>query len=249
MADGNNNVIEWWKRMAHWAVGIMTCSEYSKSEIVNKLGISEEKVTVAYWGISREKFYKETNKITKSKLTKLGITFPYFVSISCAHPRKNIRNLLKAYRQFNQSHVEHRMVLVWSNPPQDILKEYAKEIAEKRIIFLKYVSDEDLLSLYNGATCTMFPTRAEGFGFPILESFASGTPIMTCRNSCIEEIGKDVAIYVGEDNIDEMVDVMKLFENDSYNFIEFCEKSQSLIDRFSWSDTADKYIKFYQRYL
>lgn len=106
---------------------------------------------------------------------------------------------------------------MWSNPPQDILQTYAKEISDLKIVFLKYVSDEYLRSLYNGATLTMYPSRSEGFGFPILESFACGTPVMTCRNSCLQEIGRDVALYVGEDNVDEMVDVMKYFEKNLFN--------------------------------
>ena len=70
----------------------------------------------------------------------------------------------------------------------------------------------------------MYPSRSEGFGFPILESFAYGTPVMTCRNSCLQEIGRDVALYVGEDNVDEIVDVMKYFEKNLFNIRNFLKK-------------------------
>ena len=96
-----------------------------------------------------------------------------------------------------------------------------KKYLKKKIIFLSYVSDETLLSLYNGASVTLFPTLSEGFGFPILESFACGTPVMTCRNTSLPEVGGDVALYVGENDIDEMVDVMRLFENMKYDTEEF----------------------------
>ena len=238
-----------WENMAKNAVGIMTCSNCSKNEIVKKLQVSPDKVTVVYWGICRDKFYKENENTTNIKLHNLGIDFPYFVSISCAHPRKNIRTLLKAYREFAKCTSRHRLVLVWSNPPQDILEEYSREISEGQIVFLNYVSDQDLVSLYNGATCTMFPTRSEGFGFPILESFACGTPIMTCRNTCLEEVGQDVALYVGEDNIEEMVSVMNMFETNSYDNALFLQKSEKLLTQFSWDRTADEYIKFYEKYL
>ena len=64
-------------------------------------------------------------------------------------------------------------------------------LSYKPIIYVANVSDEDLVALYNGANCTMFPSRYEGFGFPILESYACGTPVMTCRNSSLEE-GKEM---------------------------------------------------------
>ena len=152
-------------------------------------------------------------------------------------------------KNFIENKQEHRLILVWSNPPKDLLQIYAKEIANHQIIFLDYISDDDLLALYNGATCTMYPTRSEGFGFPILESFACGTPVMTCKNTSLTEIGKDVAIYVGEDNIDEMVAVMKAFENNSYDMDNFSKKSRSLVENFSWENTVNKYIDFYNKYL
>ena len=141
------------------------------------------------------------------------------------------------------------MILVWSNPPVDIMKEYEHEIRSNKIIFLKYVSDADLVTLYNGASCTMFPTRSEGFGFPILESFACGTPIMTCRNTCLQEVGQDVALYVGEGSIDEMVEVMNLFELSSFNLSDFLIRSEHLLNHFSWDRTADDYLAFYGKYL
>ena len=73
----------------------MTCSQYSKSEIVSKLNICPEVVSVVYWGASTDKFYIEDKNITKRNLHLLGIDGPYFVSISCAHPRKNIRILFE----------------------------------------------------------------------------------------------------------------------------------------------------------
>jgi len=249
VSEGDKYEISRWRNMAQNAVGIMTCSEFSKAEIINKLNVSEDKVSVAYWGICRDKFYMEDSEAVHTRLQNIGIEFPYFVSISCSHPRKNIRTLLKAFRRFNESRPLHRLVLVWSNPPKDLLEEFSKEINEKRVIFLDYVSDKDLLTLYNGATCTMYPTRAEGFGFPILESFACGTPIMTCRNTCLEEVGRDVAIYVGEDDIDEMANVMNMFEQNQYDKTAFLKKAAALLNDFSWDNTADQYIEFYNKYL
>ena len=250
-AIANNDIktAKKWQKMASRAKAIMTCSQYSKSEIVSKLNICPEVVSVVYWGASTDKFYIEDKNITKRNLHLLGIDGPYFVSISCAHPRKNIRILLKAFQLFLQINPKHKLVLVWSNPPQDILQTYAKEISDLKIVFLKYVSDEYLRSLYNGATLTMYPSRSEGFGFPILESFACGTPVMTCRNSCLQEIGRDVALYVGEDNVDEMVDVMKYFEKNLFNMELFKKMSNNLLPSFSWDETASKYVDFYTKSL
>ena len=250
-AIANNDIktAKKWQKMASRAKAIMTCSQYSKSEIVSKLNICPEVVSVVYWGASTDKFYIEDKNITKRNLHLLGIDGPYFVSISCAHPRKNIRILLKAFQLFLQTNPKHKLVLVWSNPPQDILQTYAKEISDLKIVFLKYVSDEYLRSLYNGATLTMYPSRSEGFGFTILESFGCGSRVMTCLNSCLQEICRDFALYVGEDNVDEMVDVMKYFEKNLFNMELFKKMSNNLLPSFSWDETASKYVDFYTKSL
>lgn len=89
-AIANNDIktAKKWQKMASRAKAIMTCSQYSKSEIVSKLNICPEVVSVVYWGASTDKFYIEDKNITKRNLHLLGIDGPYFVSISCAHPRK-----------------------------------------------------------------------------------------------------------------------------------------------------------------
>ena len=252
LAESNQPIIKKWQTMAYDSEGIMTCSEYSKSEILKRFKIAENKVTVVYWGTSTDVFYPNDAKETYEHLDKLGVQGPYFFSVSCAHPRKNIRTLLKAYRKFkalNEQFSCNKLVLVWNNPPEDLLKEYAAEIDKGSVIFLNSVSDDNLRALYCGATCTMFPTRSEGFGFPILESFACGTPIMTCRNTCLEEVGRDVALYVDEDSIDDMVNVMMKFERAEYDMNKFIVESKRIVRNFSWENTAKEYISFYQKYL
>ena len=249
LQQGNQKVSKRWERMALESKGIITCSEFSKSEIINRFNVNPDKIDVVYWGIDTVLFHQITQEELESGLHRLNIHEPYFLSVSCAVPRKNIRTLLKAYKYFSVKKVNHRLVLVWSNPPKDLLNEYESEINNGKILFLNSVSDEDLRVLYNGAALTLFPTRAEGFGFPILESFACGTPVMTCRNTSLPEVGKDVAIYVGEDSIDEMVDVMRLFERGEYNMDRFLIDSQRIVDSFSWEHTAMKFIDFYQKYL
>jgi glycosyltransferase involved in cell wall biosynthesis len=249
LLQGNQKVCKKWERMALESKGIITCSEFSKSEIINRFNVNPEKIEVVYWGMDTELFHQITQKELESGLNRLNLNEPYFLSVSCAAPRKNIRMLLKAYKKFSEKEVNHRLILVWGNPPEDLLKEYGAEISKGKIVFLNSVSDEDLRVLYNGASLTLFPSRAEGFGFPVLESFACGTPVMTCRNTSLPEVGKDVAIYVGEDSIDEMVDVMRLFDKGQYNMSVFAEQASMLIKNFSWGKTAQKYVDFYVKHL
>ena len=248
--QGDFKTINKWKEMANRSVGIITCSEFSKNEIANKLAIPLDKINVIYWGISHENFYIEEPERLNNKLHKLQIDYPYFLTVSCAHPRKNIAFLLKAFNLFKcRYNTDYRLIVVWSNPPKEILENYQFDIENKNIIFRNYVSDEDLISLYNGATATIYPSLAEGFGFPILESFACGTPVITCNNTSLPEIGQDAAIYTSETDIEEMIEKLCLFTQDKFNLNDFNLKSQKVLSKFSWKQTAKQYINCYKKYL
>lgn len=250
LKQGNIKMMNKWHEMANRSVGIITCSEFSKNEIMNKLSVPEEKINVIHWGISYDNFHVESPEKLNKQLENLHINYPYFLAVSCSHPRKNIPFLLKAFSLFKSRYnTNFKLIVIWSNPPQEIIDKYQIDINKENIIFKKYVSDEDLLSLYNGATATIYPSLAEGFGFPILESFACETPVITCRNTSLPEIGQDAAIYTSETDIEEMVEKLCLFAENSFNIDEFKIKSQKVLSMFSWQKTAEQYINCYKKYL
>ena len=237
-----------WERAVYNASCFVTCSEYSKSMIEETLNLPCSKVVSIPWGISSD-FNKVSPAILSECKTRLNLPSRYFLSVSCSHPRKNIETLIKAFIQFNSKKREHKLVLVWSNPPKSILNLCQKNIENSDIIFLKYISDKDLVSVYNGATATFFPTRYEGFGFPILESFACNTPVVTCRNTSLPEVGGNIALYTDEDGVDEMSYYMELFENENFDLHLFREQAKNYIKRFSWENTALQYVELYKSLL
>lgn len=228
---------------------IVTCSESSKSDIVKYMNISPDKITVIPWGVSREIFYPEDKQITLEVLNELQVTRPYFLMVSCDIGRKNTISLLRAYKLFLQQHPEHDLNLVWHNPPKVILDEFAKEIQAKRVRFLSNIDNNTLRSLYCGATVSFFPSKYEGFGLPILESMACGTPVVTCQNSSLAEVGGEIALYTSPDNLDELIDYMKSFESTALDLNKMKKDSLKHIEKFTWENCADRYIDFYEKNL
>lgn len=246
---GQQERIDVWNMAAKYSKKIVTCSYSSKADIIDRFCLPEEKVVVIPWGISLETFHKVSANEIEKVMKKYKIDNPYFFAVSCSNERKNIINLLKAYRNYLSSGGKAVMVLLWGNPSQDILSEYVNEIECGKIIFLNPISDEDMVALYNGALATMYPSRYEGFGFPILESFACGTPVMTCNNSSLSEVGDDLAVYVGENNLDEMTQAMEMFSNGGFDIKSFNEKVFMHVSKYSWANTANKYVNFYKNSL
>lgn len=235
-------------KSAKCARAIITCSEYSKQEIVRILNVPSDKVHVIYWGINHDLFYKRCDTQVNAVLLKYGVNTPYFFSCLGVDPtnRKNTDITMAAFRLFIQTYENYTLVLTWSACPNYLFDEYSSEIENGKIKILKGVSDEELACLYTGALASYFISSAEGFGFPILESFACGTPCVTCRNTSLTEIGTDKAVFVKERDVDGTLATM----------CEFAQRGKKEVDSlveyaktFSWENTAREYLNVYKQIL
>jgi glycosyltransferase involved in cell wall biosynthesis len=228
---------------------IVTCSECSKKDIVEYWNLSEEKVTVIPWGIDRLIFYPETQAEIVKTTAKYSIESSFFLAVSCSHPRKNIELVLKAFQIYSKENLIHKLVLVWGNPPEKLLNEYADEISSGKILFLNHIDDTELRALYSGAVATLFPSLYEGFGFPVLESFACHTPVITCRNSSLIEMGSDIAYYTSETNANELVVLLHSFDTTDCVPTNFVERVEDHLKNYTWEKTASLYVKYYLKNL
>lgn len=218
--------------------GIITCSESSKRDILNYMGIPEERVHVCPWGYNNDIFRPIKEKELRN---------PFFLAVSCSTGRKNTMSVIKAYEKLVNSSPQHKLVLVWPNIPTEAWQYCNQKHLVNHIEIQGNIDDKRLSKLYNEATATFFPSRYEGFGLPILESMACGTPVVTCRNSSLPEVGGDAAMYVDPDDIDAMSRIMEQFEQGSLIKADHTQQCLAQASRFSWErcarQTIDVYLK------
>lgn len=242
---GHDFAREFFPPFARKAKAVITCSENSKREISNYMGVNPEKIFVTPWGIDHNLLYP--HKAEPSIYT--GVS-PFFVSVSCDRGRKNTINVVKAFIEFNRNNPDHHLVLVWRNPSEEVLKLIeANSPAKNKIHFASNINNQELADLYAGATCSFFPSRYEGFGLPIAESMACGTPVVTCRNSSLEEVGGDVAFYVDPDDVDAMATIMERFENGDLKKNELSEANHRHSMLFTWERCANLTLDVYKKCL
>ena len=243
---GEDGPTRMFDKVARLSKAIVTCSEFTKNDIIENMHISPDKVTVIPWGISHDIFHPKSVKEVEECRKKYCIkTSKYFFSCSCSAPRKNAKFIIAAFREFARDKGDVSLVMAWGNPPMEILKEYKEEIASGKLRLLQFVPDEDLATLYTGALASFYVSSFEGFGFPLLESMACGTPVVTCSNSSLPEIGGGYARYVVEKQIDGSVCNMGYFYENSVNKKELID----YVKPFSWHNTALQYINFYKSVL
>lgn len=223
---------------------IITCSQSSKKEISEYMNVDPDNIHVIPWGVDHDILKPRTRMVNRY----CG-ELPFFFSVSCDIGRKNTISTIRAYEQFAKQSPSHHLILVWGNPPPSIRQIHQSSPAHDRIHFISNISNEELAQLYSDATATFFPSKYEGFGLPILESFATGTPVITCRNSSLTEVGGDAALYVEPEDIDTMAEIMAKFENKNYPYKVLQEQALAQASLFTWENAAQKTINVYQQCL
>lgn len=223
---------------------IITISESTKRDLINRLSIKENKIEaihIAANGAPETPLLK-TSEITINKFScKSGQKYFYYVG--SIEPRKNIEKLIKAYDQFAEDHKDYSLVLAgglgWRYGK--ILKAYENAKNKNSIYFLGYLKPNEKDFLYRNCTALAFPTNYEGFGIPVLEAMSYGKPVLTSNNSSLPEIGGDLAFYCESNSINSIKDVMIKIDSLSINEIEhLSKKEKEHFKKFSWEKCGEK---------
>ena len=192
------------KRACRKAALIFTVSEFSKGRIVDWSGINPDKVKVVYNGVSSA-FHQDVQPYLPG--------FPYIFIVG---NRKLHKNEDRALRAFAQADIGKNIHVLFSGKPSDQLVNTAKELQiEDRVKFLGRLSEDELASTYKGALCLLFPSLYEGFGLPVIEAMACGTPVITSNTTSLFEIGQGSTIQIDPNQIKEIINSIEDLIKDS----------------------------------
>lgn len=238
----------WTKYSALESSHIITISESSKKDIIDFYKVSPKKVTLAYPGYDEEIFKpvkdeKEIKKITN----KYQITGNYIIYIGTIQPRKNLLRLIKVMKSIEDC----KLVIVgkikgkgrqaWMN--EEILAEPAKLGIEEKIIFTDFVPAEELPALISGARVFVLPSLWEGFGIPVVEAMACGTPVIVSNVSSLPEVAGEAGIMVDPESETQIEQAIRLLVSDKKIHDKLSKKALDQAKKFSWEKMAKEVIK------
>lgn len=210
-------------------------SECTKRDVIEHFKIDERKVKVVHLGAD-ERYKPALKESVDAVRKKFYITGPYFLSVGSV-PRKNIDGIIKGFAGCRHT-TDHQLVL---NCKIDIDKygQLAEDLGVRdRIIFVKNVSDGDLVALYGGCRCFVFPSLYEGFGLPIIEAMNCGVPVITSNVSSCPEVAGDAALLVDPNKTDEIGDALnQICHNEKLRQV-LIEKGFKRATMFSWEKFA-----------
>lgn len=207
MFKPNDPMKEFKKSSILGAEKIIAISENTKKDIIELYGINENKISVIYHGYS----------ISKNIVEPLyGLPEKYILYVGEREQYKNFDRFIKATSLLSKEYPDLHVVCTGRNfKPEELIQ--IKKLSLDKKIHHYFVTDSQLSFLYQNAECFVFPSLYEGFGMPILESFASGCPIVLSDTSCFPEIAKDGGCYFNPYEIDSIVSsIRKVLSNQDY---------------------------------
>jgi glycosyltransferase involved in cell wall biosynthesis len=229
---------------------LITVSDFEKKNIT---GFFNEKtiknIKTIHNGVS-DHFLKSPDVIELNKVkTKHNLPDQYMLHIANKDPRKNTKNVLKAFKGFlNTTNVDYKLVLLGYNE-KDLLTALseinAKNLIDK-VVLLGYVSDQDLPAIYRLSQLFLFPSLREGFGIPIIEAMACGVPVITSNSSSMPEIAGDAACIVNPMESEAILQGILKISSDSEYKNELIRKGLERCEQFSWDNMALQVLDVYK---
>lgn len=229
-------------KFAQKAQRIATVSEFSKRDISNSYGVSEDKIDVVYNGSNE--FYTPISDNQQLRTRQIyAQNCQYFIFIGSLHPRKNLANLFYAFESFKQqTGLDTKLMIVgqkkwWTD---DIQKAYKAMEHKKEVIFTGRLSTVEVKNVLASALAMVYVSTFEGFGIPILEAMSCDVPVITSNVTSMPEVGGDAVLAVDPFNIESIKDAMVKVAIDNTLRNQLIRKGQERRQLFSWQLTADK---------
>jgi len=230
------------------ATHVIVTSSSTKQDIIRILGVADKKIDIIPLAASRN-FKVLTNKDSlKDVKSKFKIENRFILTLGNSKPHKNWTALISAFHQLRQeTDGEHQLVLAGKQDPRfPQSKDLVRELhLEKYVRFIDFIIDEDLLILYNAAAVFVLPSLYEGYGIPVLEAMACGTPVICSNTSSLPEVAGEAALQV-KPNSKDIAKAMYKVLSDETTQKRLTREGQARARAFSWQKTAEETLKVYK---
>jgi glycosyltransferase involved in cell wall biosynthesis len=251
-----NLYLRWSTRYnARSAARVLADSEATRQDLVRHYQIPPEKIVVIYPGRDGTLAPVSDEAIQAAVRARFGIDGPYLLYVGTLHPRKNLVRLVQAFAlllRSSSSQVEPQgtipnLQLVLAGQKgwlyEEIFAQVQKLDLTDRVVLTGYVPDTDLPALLSGATGFVFPSLYEGFGFPVLEAMACGTPVVCSNVSSLPEVAGDAALLVDPLDTDALAAAIERVVTDGGLRRNLVERGFAQAERFSWRRCAQKTMR------
>ena len=233
------------RRILQRADGLIAVSEATRSDAVRLLQVRPEKIRVIHHGVDG-RFFGVTPADIQAVRLHHELRRPYLLFVGTVEPRKNIDLLLSAYEGLPAS-IREEFEMVVAGPPGWAQSATLARLRQpsRGVRYLGYVPERDLAGLFAGATAFVYPSLYEGFGFPVAQAMAAGTPVITSDVSALPEVAGGAAILIDPRSEKDLRDAMQNLLTSPSRREQLAELGRANARRFSWTECARQSLHFF----
>lgn len=230
------------------ATAIIAISQHTRGDLIERYGVAPGKITVIPEAAD-PRFVPPAPEQVRAVRQRYGLPERYLLAVGTIEPRKNLTRLVDACGPLLQTRQVDALVLVGSKGwlYEDFFRHLDALPYRDQIILPGFVADGDLPAVYAGAVLTVQPSLYEGFGLPVLEAMACGSPVCASAASSLPEVGGDAARYFDPDDTNDMTAVLAATLGDDALLAQMRGAGLQRAALFSWASTASQTARLYDR--
>ncbi|MFN2385893.1 MAG: glycosyltransferase family 4 protein [Thermoanaerobaculia bacterium] len=236
------------RRALQRADRIITVSYNSKRDLVDYFSVSPSRIEVIYNGVSAVFFSEVAPEAREATARRYGVRGRYLLFLGGEKPHKNVQNVLRAFAEARRdAALPHTLVLAGPLPsnPARLEALIAALDLTGAVVRPGVVPEEDLPALYAGADAFLYPTLYEGFGLPVIEAMACGTPVLTSSTSALQEVAGGYAYLADPLDVEAIARGIVTLTTDEKVRSDFRELGRKRSLDFSWDKAAERTLAVY----
>ncbi len=247
LVDYLNRVVP---RAVRAATRLIAVSQNTADDLVNYLGVERERISVIHLGIDPRFRRVEDQRVLRALDTRLGLEHPLALAVGTIEPRKNYERLIAAFARARREPGGPRMLAICGR--KGWLYEGTFAAVEQwgvgdGVRFLDNVSDSDLPALYSTADVVAMPSIYEGFGIPVTEAMACGTPVVCSTGGSLPEVAGDAALMVAPEDIAGLADALVKAVTDADARERLVARGLERARSFNWDEAARAHVRVYEQ--
>ena len=256
--EGYPQAFDWWTRnkaraiytLSAWrASGVSTVSEYSRRDMVRFYRMSADRIHVVPEGVDTRLFrpLRDEQALSRWRCSLFGANVPYIAYVGKPTERRNLSALIRAFAQLKaQRGLLHKLLIVGADLPGN--SPFRKVIAElgieRHVVIRGHASHEEMVYVYNAAALFIYPSSYEGFGMPVLEAMACGSPVIALNNTAFPEFAGGVAHLLPDARIETLVEGMRHVLDDGELRQRMAREGPRRAAQYDWRLLTRRYLDF-----
>ncbi|MFH1724562.1 MAG: glycosyltransferase family 1 protein [Elusimicrobiota bacterium] len=227
---------------------VIAISEHTKKDLVERWNVKPERIEVILWGVDRSRFRPLEAPALEVVRSRYGLPARYLLMIGPFDPWCDPANSIRALAALPDSLADTHLVMAGQ---PGACHDAARRLIEDaglagRVRWLGHVPQDDLVGLYNLADALVFASYYEGFGLPVLEAMACGTPVVTSNVTSLPEVAADAALLVAPDDVDGLRDALRRVLDDDALRRTLRDKGLRRAASATWEKTARDTLAVYR---